>query len=234
LCGATAATGIHGGIDLAQVRPNGQVLLVSGWAADVRDGAPVQKVEILLDGKVVASAKLGLARKDVAQSFQRAEFTKSGWVAEADIRGLRSVDYQLSVRATNRRGQTVALSAGKWANLRLDPPALIQGGVDMAKVAQTRKLMDVAGWAADSISGAPVRMVEIAIDGKPLAKASLGIERKDVARAMQRPDYLKSGWFSRIDVSGLSSGPHTLTVLAWNNQGQKAELSPGGRQIVVP
>lgn len=234
LGGAVAAPTIHGGVEAARVQPDSQVLLVSGWAADARDGAPVERVEILLNEKVVASAKLGLPRKDVAQKFQRSEFTRSGWTAQADIRGLRADNYRLSVRASSRRGQTAALTAGRWATLRLDPPALIQGGIDYAKVAQTKKQLDVAGWAADSSGGAPVQKVEVTIDGKRLANASLGIERKDVAKSLQRPDYLKSGWHSRIDLSSLSSGPHTLVVSATNARGQKVDLSRGGRQIVVP
>jgi hypothetical protein len=51
-------------------------LVISGWAADPHDGAPVDHVQILIDGNVVGNATLGLFRWDVV-GYPRAGWTFS-------------------------------------------------------------------------------------------------------------------------------------------------------------
>src|SRR5215470_10461752 len=56
-----------GNLELIQGTPTaGGLVFVAGWAADPADGAPVQKIEITLDDKVIALANpLDIARPDV-------------------------------------------------------------------------------------------------------------------------------------------------------------------------
>lgn len=57
---------------------NGE-LFVSGWAADEEDGAPVKKIEIFVDDKLVGEAELGIERPDVVKHFNNSLWLKSGW-----------------------------------------------------------------------------------------------------------------------------------------------------------
>jgi hypothetical protein len=58
--------------------------------------------------------------------------------------------------------------------------------------------LDVSGWAADTVSGAPVQNVTVAVDGISVGTATLGATRSDVAQAYNRSDYTHSGWSSRL------------------------------------
>lgn len=54
-------------------------LLVTGWAADPQDGAPVSQVQILIDGTAVGNATLGFSRPDVAAALGSSTYLNSGW-----------------------------------------------------------------------------------------------------------------------------------------------------------
>jgi hypothetical protein len=46
--------------------PQSHSLLVFGWAADPVDGAPMSNVKVYIDGSLIGTPTLGLARPDVA------------------------------------------------------------------------------------------------------------------------------------------------------------------------
>jgi hypothetical protein len=55
-------------------------LKVSGWAADVVQGAPVSTLTVLIDGTAVGNATLGYARPDVAAAYNNPAYLDSGWI----------------------------------------------------------------------------------------------------------------------------------------------------------
>src|SRR5207248_439080 len=61
-----------GGTTVAQ----NAVVHISGWAADKEDGAPVARVQVLLDGVAIGNATLGLSRPDVTN------YLNSGWALD--------------------------------------------------------------------------------------------------------------------------------------------------------
>ena len=63
-------------------------LNASGWAGDKEDGAPINRVEIHIDGVSAGNATLGGARQDVADVLNRADFTNSGWSASVNLGSL--------------------------------------------------------------------------------------------------------------------------------------------------
>lgn len=85
---------------------------LSGWAADARSGAPVARVEILFNDKVVGRADLGEARRDVVQTMRRSDFLKSGWKARIDLKAVRPGKYRVTARAWNARGESAPLNTG--------------------------------------------------------------------------------------------------------------------------
>jgi hypothetical protein len=54
-------------------------LVISGYAVDSSDGAPVSRVSILIDGTPVGNATLGIARPDIAASWNNSADLNSGW-----------------------------------------------------------------------------------------------------------------------------------------------------------
>jgi hypothetical protein len=67
-----------------ELKTGGSITVV-GWAADTEDGAPVKKVEVLLDNNVVAQATLGSERADVAQALGRKDWLRAGWIATVSL-----------------------------------------------------------------------------------------------------------------------------------------------------
>jgi hypothetical protein len=82
----------------------GSKVVVGGWAADRNAGAPVTKVEVLLDGKVVATANLGVERPDVAKTVGRDSYTRAGWNAVLDLAGVAPGKHEVSAVAYRNDG----------------------------------------------------------------------------------------------------------------------------------
>lgn len=104
---------IRGNVDAANRIGGGAVLDVYGWAADEKTGAPVQRVEVLFNGKVAAVATLGLSRPDVVQALKRRAVLKSGWNARIDLRKQPRGSYRLTARAFNAKGESAPLIIAK-------------------------------------------------------------------------------------------------------------------------
>jgi len=56
-----------------------------GWSADKEDGAPLKKVLVYIDGKVLGEAELLLNRPDVVGFFKNDRWLKCGWQISAKI-----------------------------------------------------------------------------------------------------------------------------------------------------
>ena len=56
-----------------------------GWAADRSLGAPVAKMEVLLDGSVHGDVELSGHRPDVEKALSRPDYRWSGWVATVSL-----------------------------------------------------------------------------------------------------------------------------------------------------
>ena len=54
-------------------------LMVSGWAADPTDGAPISNLKIYIDGNLIGTPPLRFARADVASYFNNPAYTNSGY-----------------------------------------------------------------------------------------------------------------------------------------------------------
>jgi hypothetical protein len=112
------------------------------------------------------------------------------------------------------------------------PVATLIGWVDSVK--QAPGSVDVAGWAADSRSGAPVARIEILLNDKVVGTATTGIVRPDVAQTMKRNDYSRAGWKAHVDLKGMKPGTYRLTARGWNARGESAQLNSGPVNLRVP
>lgn len=96
-----------GFLDAARYQ-NGQ-LLVSGWAADKVEGAPLKKVAVHLDGKFFGDAKLGIVREDVATAMKNPNWKKSGWELSKPIQ-LKKGTHEVVAEAFNKKGEKTKLN----------------------------------------------------------------------------------------------------------------------------
>ena len=194
----------------------GATLYVRGWAADTVSGAPVQSVTIFVDGNSVGTATLGAARPDVAQAFNRSDYTNSGWNLQMSTAALTVGSHSVTATAAGPSGtgpllrpRTVNITAGQVLGF-VDMAGDTQGG---PTVTQGGTLY-VRGWAADTASGAPVQSVTVLIDGNSVGNATLGAARSDVAQAYSRSDFTNSGWTFQMSAGTLTVGQHSVTATA--------------------
>jgi hypothetical protein len=81
--GPPLASGVRVAAGVDRVALRGRTLAVSGWALDVRAGAPARDVLVTLDGRTVR-ARAGIARPDVARYFHDDALLPSGFRAALD------------------------------------------------------------------------------------------------------------------------------------------------------
>ena len=207
-------------------------LFVVGWAADPEDGAPVTKVQVLIDGSVVGNATLGDVRTDVATAFGNAAYTNSGWHFTYNIGSLAVGTHAVTAVAYDSVGGNKQIGSAGITVTANHPPFgsvdVIGNAMNLASttVPQNANLF-VNGWAADVEDGAPVAQVQILIDGNPIGNASLGDVRTDVASALGNAAYTNSGWHFTTNIGALTVGTHTVTVIATDSAGAAQQIGSG-------
>jgi RHS repeat-associated protein len=217
--------------------PQGGIIFAGGWAIDNEDGAPVAKVEVLLDGNVIGLATLGRSRPDVAAAYNRPDFTNSGWDFTGSIGFVAPGTHMITALAYDSSGNSALTASSVTITVTSDNPPF--GSVDAVKGIATGTttipsggLVTVGGWAADIEDGSPVATVRVLLDGVPIGNATLGSSRPDVAAAYNQPAYAKSGWNFTGSVRTASVGNHTISVAAYDSSGNETVL-PGSSSITV-
>jgi hypothetical protein len=104
-----------GWIDVLDGEPKvGGTIHLRGWAADPDDGAPVQKIEVTIDDRVVALANpLNLPRPDVVAATHRDNWLNAGWGAEVRMTGVFPGKHKLSAVAYDSQGAKAELHGGR-------------------------------------------------------------------------------------------------------------------------
>jgi hypothetical protein len=208
-------------------------LLVSGWAADAHDGAPVSSVSILVDGKSVGTATLGIARPDIVTRFNNALYLSSGWTLTVSAAGFSIGPHTVSAVATDTLGLSATLGSETItvATTPVDGPPFgsleIVDAANGGTVVSREGSLFAAGWAADYHDGAPVQQVSILLDGKAVGNAMLGFGRPDVAKKIGAR-YTNSGWEFTMSASRMAIGLHTVTAIATDSLGHSTQFRVAG------
>jgi hypothetical protein len=95
-----------------ELKTGGSITVV-GWAADTEDGAPVKKVEVLLDNNVVAQATLGGDRVDVANTIGRQDWLRAGWAASVSLANVARGRHNLAAIAYDSAGNKGTLNGAR-------------------------------------------------------------------------------------------------------------------------
>jgi hypothetical protein len=69
----------------------------------------------------------------------------------------------------------------------------------------------VVGWAVDQQHASAAQDVDVVIDQTPFPSI-YGSDRRDVAGALNRPEYYRSGFTAAIPAEPLGKGSHTLSL----------------------
>ena len=84
----------------------GERVVIRGWAANSKRGAPVAEVEAFLGSETVGSTIAFFDRRDVVAGTGRQDFGNSGWEIDGKLPELSPGNYTLSVKATSQDGRT--------------------------------------------------------------------------------------------------------------------------------
>ena len=78
--------------------------------------------------------------------------------------------------------------------------------------ARRGSMLAVRGWAIDERESKLAVAVKLVIDSKDCYPTVYGMERADVADALERPDFDKSGFVAILKTSNLSVGTHRISM----------------------
>ena len=102
--------------------PQGNNLVVTGWAADAEDGSPVERVEIRIDGAAVGDATLNLQRPDVVDACALPDFLSSGWTLSVPTDALTMGAHTAAAVAIDSGGLTTGLDGTAAFTVVFDDP----------------------------------------------------------------------------------------------------------------
>jgi hypothetical protein len=202
-------------------------VIISGWAIDstVAAGLPITSVKVQVDGGTAADAMYGISRPDVCAGYAgRPGCPNVGYVYALNTAGLSSGAHTVTVSATNSASATGSAEVtfnvgGASPSVVVESPtagSVVSGGIT------------VNGWALDNTApaGAAIRTVNVLVDNNLVGTATYGVSRPDVCVNLSpEPGCLYAGFSYPLDTSGLSVGPHTLTVIATNGSTPEASGS---------
>jgi len=207
---------------------------IRGWAADLTDGVPLSNVKVYIDGNLIGTPTLGLARPDVAAA-KGAAYLDSGYSLSYSAAALSLGPHAVTVIAIDSDARsatfgplafTVATTAGAA------PPTPPFGHLDSALDNETKSstvsqsdAVVIRGWAADVVDGAPLSNVKMYVDGTLIGTPTMGIARADVA-TVEGAVYLNSGYSLTYSVAALSLGSHAITVVAIDSGGRSTTFGP--------
>ena len=137
-----------------------------------------------------------------------------GWTYNLNTSALAGGSHTLKVIATDSASvtgfaQVTFTTAGVPPFVDIDLPAA------NASLSGTTT---ISGWALEGLNAAgpnAIASVTIKVDGTAVGTATYGSARSDVCTALPgRPGCPNVGWTYNLDVTALSAGTHTLTVVA--------------------
>jgi hypothetical protein len=86
-------------------------VLVSGWAASARYGAPVSEVRLRVGDQPVGVVRHFRERPDVVERMQRPELAESGWQTMVYLPALAQGEHQIIATAVDQDGNSAELPA---------------------------------------------------------------------------------------------------------------------------
>ena len=121
--------------------------------------------------------------------------------------------------ATTARSETAPAAAG-YCDINVVFGPLVTGGH-----------VAVIGFAVDETDGAPVREIQLTLDGETRGESSLMGLRPDVLAHFARQDFLWSGWKATASLDGVAPGTHKVDIVAVTHRGKA--ISCGTRSFEV-
>ncbi|MDT2011816.1 N-acetylmuramoyl-L-alanine amidase [Carnobacterium divergens] len=195
---------------------NGTILkdnmIIKGWGLSA---SQVKKVEMLVDGKAIGEAQLGIERLDVEHFYPQYKNKNSGYSYQLDIGKVSEGKHVFTVKMTTGNGQVVE---NKY-NVE-KPKVDILSSIDSPQRNESISgIYKIRGWA---IANEKISTVKVAIDGKEMGVATYGLQRDDVYHAYPSFNQKNGGYEYQLDTSRLTGGDHKLEVITTTVSGKTA------------
>ena len=227
----TVADSVTGSTTVGQL----DSVVVKGWAADQVDGAPLNNVNVYVDGNLVSltgAPILGGARPGVAAAYGAAYLNSEFQLTfSASTLALGSHAVTVVVIDSGARSTTLGPLNITVATITAPPFGHLDTVADSVTGSSTVGQLDsvvVKGWAADQVDGAPLSNINVYVDGNLISLAGapiLGGARPGVAAAYGAA-YLNSEFQLTFSASTLALGSHAVTVVATDSGGRSTTFGP--------
>ena len=217
-------------LDEATVDVSG-ILRLSGWVVCL---APLASVDVLLDNTPLGSAESGRLRVDVGE--MRPEYPNSrfsGFLLLSDVRGFGAGSKTIVVRASTETGIVRELTK------TVEIPDIVPDGstdetalryhCDHVSLTTTGRVV-IRGWL---VCPAPATAIGVAVDGRKVGEAQLGLERPDVGNLFPSLPHARTAGFAAECHCGSSiSGEHliSLRVLSQDNNADEVSFAVFARE----
>jgi hypothetical protein len=86
---------------------------VVGWAAADRPETRIEVIEILLDGMEIGETIEGVERADVADTYGKPTWSKSGWETEVALERILPGEHKIEAVARDYNGAKYSLRGGR-------------------------------------------------------------------------------------------------------------------------
>lgn len=194
---------------------------IQGWSL-AENG--VSKVEVLVDGATVGTAKYGLARPDVYRVFPQYNNANGGFSYNLDTTKLSQGTHTLQIRTTANDGVQQTSNLQIDITRQLPIQTIIDEPAEQAQISGTQKLR---GWA---LAEDGIKEIQVLVDGAFQGKAALGVSRPDVYRVYPQYHNQASGYEYSLNTKLLTQGAHTITLQVKTNSGDIQKVT---RQLNV-
>jgi sugar lactone lactonase YvrE len=119
----------------------------------------------------------------------------------------------------------------KYKYVEYSPPpfgalGLAGDSVTFSSTVSQADSLEVRGWVADLVDGAPLTNVKVFVDGTLAGTPTLGIARPDIAASQNNIACLYSGYEFLYPVTALTPGLHVVTVVAVDSLGKSTTFGP--------
>ncbi len=220
----------------------GDMVEVTGWAADPQDGSPLTNIAVYIDGILDAGTLTnGLPSPWLATYYSNPAFGQAKFEILSSAAALSSGNHEVKVVATNSLGLsstfgpvsfTVAASAE--SGYPVGWPLIVGDNATGSTTVSQGDMVEVIGWAADPQDGSPMANVKVYIDGN-LAAGTLtnGKPSPVFATANNNAAYGHARFQFLYPAASLLVGEHWLTVVATDSKGLATTFGPVDFNVVA-
>jgi len=167
--GLLATAGVHWALGSTEQNPvcainridgavsTGGFLSITGFAVDPQRGAPVEKMEFLLDGALTGESSLSGLRPDVATHFHRQDYLWSGWSASISLEAVPAGKHLVQIKAIGPSGKKASCGIWEVEVLRVprvpSPPAWRIAAVILLRTLAFLFWLGLIGWFPARVLG---------------------------------------------------------------------------------